>query len=458
MPASATSTAPTPDLSREPLYWFAPLPPMPTGPGRMFTGSDDFMQLFDPAAPWAETAGRIQVFKLYGEWVAYHATDAELRRAVADIRRRGLALAVEAGPLNADESCGQGVEAFAGTEEGRRIVARIRSAGGTIDLIALDEPYFFGHFYDGPNACHWPAERIAAEVDRYIRFIQGLMPGVRIGDTEPLAGAAGAADYNAWLDTFRAVAGYELAFLHMDIDWGRPNWPAEVLSIEEFARNRGIPMGLIYTGNPGDPTDEAWLSIAGERVKRYELETGGRPAHVLFQSWHDKPDRALPDTEPYTFTGFIRSYLDDRASLGFRTEGGGANAAFGKETDASARVEGYDPDRVVDGDPGTWWSAGDFAPQWIEIDLGQDVDVQEIRLTPSQSPAGHTVHRVLARGDTGEEFALLHTFDGETADSVVLRFAPAEPWRGLRTIRIETVESLSWIAWREIEVIAADDD
>ena len=454
--ASATPTARTPDLDQRPLFWFAPLPPMPTGPGRPFTGSVDFMDLFEPDAPWAEAAGRIQVFKLYGEWVAYHATDAELRTTVADIRRRGLALAVEAGPLSATGSCGQGVEGFAGLEEGRRIAARIRNAGGTIDLIALDEPYFFAHFYDGPNACRWQAEAIAAEVDGYVRGMQALIPGVRIGDTEPLAGAATAAAYQDWLDTFRAVAGYDLAFLHMDIDWSRPDWPAEVLSIEEFGRERGIPVGLIYTGNFQDSSDEAWLSIAGERVKRYELEAGGRPAHVLFQSWNDQPDHTLPETEPYTFTGFIRSYLEDRAALGFRTGGRGANLAFGKPARASALIEGYGPDRAVDGDAGTWWSAGDIAPQWIEIDLGEDYDVHEIRLVPSQSPAGDTVHRVLGRGaGTDGAFVLLHTFEGSTADSVVQHYAPAEAWQGLRTIRIETLESPSWIAWREIEIVAA---
>src|SRR5207249_3389867 len=82
-----------PGLSHQPLYWFAPLPPLPMTPGRPFIGSDDFMSLFTPDADWAEASGHLQVFKLYGEWVAYHATDQQLRRVVADLQRRGLALA-----------------------------------------------------------------------------------------------------------------------------------------------------------------------------------------------------------------------------------------------------------------------------------------------------------------------------------------------------------------------------
>ena len=148
------------DLDHHPLYWFAPLAPMTTHPGRPFTGSDDFMDLFSPGAPWTRAAARIQVFKLYGEWVAYNATDAQLQQVVADLRQRGLALAVEEGPLNAPPDCGQGVESFAGTEEGRKVARRIKAAGGRIDILSMDEPFFFAHIYDGSNACHWPVEKV----------------------------------------------------------------------------------------------------------------------------------------------------------------------------------------------------------------------------------------------------------------------------------------------------------
>src|SRR5947207_3704053 len=90
-------------------YWFAPLPPMPEREGRPYTGSDDFMALFSPDAHWQTAAARIGVFKLYGEWVLGTASDAQLRQVVDDLRRRGIALAVEGGPLEPAD-CGRGVE------------------------------------------------------------------------------------------------------------------------------------------------------------------------------------------------------------------------------------------------------------------------------------------------------------------------------------------------------------
>jgi hypothetical protein len=430
---------------------------MPTGPGREFIGSEDFMDLFVPGAAWSGAAGHLHVFKLYGEWVAYHATEAELRQAVEAIRDRGLALAVEAGPLDPPAECGQGIEGFAGTDEGRLIARRLLEAGGRIDLIALDEPLFFASIYSGPKACRWEPDLVASEVGEYIGVMRGYFPDLVVGDTEPLAGDSSPASYTAWLEAFRRVNGFDLAFLHMDIDWGRPTWPAEVKAIEDFGRTFGVPVGIIYNGNFQDPTDEAWLSIAGERVRRYEDQTAGQPEHVLFQSWNDKPDHALPDSEPYSFTGFVRAYFGDRESLGLRREGAGANIAYQKVARVSSAFNGQSGAFAVDGDPGTSWNSGGGPLQWIQIDLGETYTIAEIRLTVAQSPAGDTTHVVYGSGtSTGRFRDILHVFRGPTDDSDVLVFTPDQPIPGVRVVRIETTLSPSWVAWREIEVVAAE--
>jgi len=429
---------------------------MPTDAGRPFIGADDFMALFKPEAPWSEAASHIQIFKLYGEWVAYHASEAELRLAVQNIQQRGLALAVEVGPLTATDSCGQGVEGFAGIQEGLRIAQRILQAGGALNLLALDEPYYFGHFYDGEKACHWTDQRIAQEIGQYIQAMRAIFPAARVGDIEPLTGAAGAQQYQAWLVAFRAVNGYDLDFLHLDVDWSRRDWPQEVKAIQEFGRVRNVPIGLIYTGNWSDASDEAWLSIAGVRVKQYEIEASGKLEQVLFQSWHDKPDRALPESDPYTFTGFVRNYFLAKDSLGMRTSGAGANLAYHKPVRYSTALPGNGGALAVDGNPDTWWSAGSGAPQWIEIDLGAAYDIQTIRLVISQSPAGQTVHKLRGKGEgVSAEYSVLHTFEAITGDTQALVYSPIQPWQGIRYLRIETLQSPSWVAWREVEIMDA---
>src|ERR1051325_3738377 len=132
-------------------YWFAPLPPLPKTVHRPFSGSSDFMDLFSQGAPWDFAAQHIQVFKFYGEWVSGVASDDQLIRAVSDLRRRGIALAVEVAPMAAG-GCENGIESF--QREWPVIARRIKAAGGTIDYIDLDEPYYYAAFSAAPQACH----------------------------------------------------------------------------------------------------------------------------------------------------------------------------------------------------------------------------------------------------------------------------------------------------------------
>ena len=453
-----TSTKPKPSivvpptLDEVPMIWFAPLPPLPVVQGRPFTGSDDFIELFKPDAPWNKAADRVHVFKFYGEWVGY-ATDTQLKLAVQNAQERGFALAMEFGPLDA-EDCGEGIEGFSGVSYAVSAAKRIKSVGGTLHFLAMDEPYFYGHFYDGPNACHWSAEKIAQEIDQFVIAMRAVFPEIMIGDTEAMAGPAGAVEYNEWMDVFQQVNGYPLAFLHMDIDWSRPGWADEMMSIQDHGRTAGVPIGIIYMGNAFDPSDEEWLSAAGERVKKLEIDKGGVSDHILFQSWNDKPDRTLPENEDFTFTNFINDYFEDKSNLGYKREGEGANLALGKETRVSNVVEGLVGAFAVDGDLGTLWNSGGDASQWIEIDLGAEYNILRIELTPSQFPAGETAHRILLAG-SDSQFSERHVFQSFTSDGQVLTFSPQDPIPSIRYVRVETTSSPSWVAWREIEVIDA---
>lgn len=454
IPTRSPTPAPPPDLSAKPLVWFGPLPPMTMNPGRPFIGSQDFMDLFTPDAPWQQAASIVNVFKLYGEWVGSNASDAQLEQVVSDLQRRGMALAIEAGPLNPPANCGQGVESFAGVAEGLRLADRIRDAGGRIDLLALDEPYYFAHVYDGPNACHWTDEQVAQGVDTYIQALKEVFPDIVVGDTEPFPPPTTPEMYRDWLLTFRRVSGYDLAFLHMDLDWSNSDWSQQALKMEDYGRSLGIPIGIIYFGNSADPDDATWVAIAGQRIVKHQIQDGGKPDQILFQSWEDHPDLVLPETDPMTFTGLIRTYATAPDQLGFRAQGPGGNLALGKAVRVSAVEPGHPGSDAVDGDTGTHWSAGDGPPQWIEIDLGATYNLAEIRLTASQFPAGRSVHRVMGKGSgTGGEFVLLHTFDGPTEDGQRLIFKPDAPWEGIQVIRIMTDVSPSWVAWHEIQVI-----
>jgi hypothetical protein len=128
------------------------------------------------------------------------------------------------------------------------------------------------------------------------------------------------------------------------------------------------------------------------------------------------------------------------------------NLALGKATRASRFIENELPAGVVDGNTNFWWGAGDFAPQWIQIDLGEPYSVGMIRLVVSQSPAGNTTHQIWM-GTTSDQLTLVHTFEGYTTDNQVLEYSPETPLENVRYVRVVTKASPSWVAWKEIEVL-----
>jgi hypothetical protein len=343
------------------------------------------------------------------------------------------------------------VEGF--SEGWAQLAARIKAAAGTIDYVDMDEPYYYGHFFDGPQACHWSTAKVVREVIAFIDRLHELFPNAVIGDAEPLVGQADARAYQDWIGSFKEINGSALPFLHIDVDWSRPAWPQEVKSIEEDGRRAGVAVGIIYGGNWSDRTDDEWLAHAAERVKRYEFDTGAHPDHVLFQSWHDKPDHLLPEETEFTFTHFISQYFADKAHLGY-AQAPQKNLAYRKTARASGVDGVHTAANAVDGDPGTFWSAGGFPPKWIEVDLGEPADINRVRLTTSQTPAGPTTHEVYGKGPgTKGAWQLLHRFEGITSDGEDLKKAWPKAVTGIEFVRVVTTASPSWVGWREIEVV-----
>jgi F5/8 type C domain-containing protein/cellulase (glycosyl hydrolase family 5) len=128
------------------------------------------------------------------------------------------------------------------------------------------------------------------------------------------------------------------------------------------------------------------------------------------------------------------------------------NLALGKAASASSALAGAPAANAIDGNNGTVWNAGAGPTQWIEIDLGEPERVIALRLIVAQSPSGTTKHQVYVRGHEGD-LQLVHTFEGPTTDGDLLEFIPDVPPEGAQFVRIVTVESPSWVAWKEIEVL-----
>jgi parallel beta-helix repeat protein len=175
-------------------------------------------------------------------------------------------------------------------------------------------------------------------------------------------------------------------------------------------------------------------------------------------------DRELVEREKGSVVRKISSVLGVVVLVGVLT-GGAAEArsqgalvqnyALGKATIASAALPEGQPSLAVDGHFNTYWNAGNFPIQWIEVDLGATFTVGGLSLAITQLPDGFTSHRVTARETVDGPSVLLHQFTGQTTDTQVLSVELLPAAQAVRFVRVETTASPSWVAWREIQVCPA---
>jgi len=440
-----------PDLTKRPVVFFAPLPPQRGGP---YDGSDDWSDLWSQGADWDELAGQLDVFKLYGGWSFAESTTPEVDRIRRTLDRYGLGLAVETSPLFPTDACGrdgQGnlVEGFAG-EQARDTMENIRRGGGTVDLIALDEPWYYAHHYDGPGACHWDVDQVAQGVAEFIRVVRETFPNVRVGDIEPTPPPVSAAGLGEWIGAWTRVVGEPPAFLHLDVDVGRAGWTRLVADIGAESHARDVPFGVIAMGDPSATSDLEWLQTGGARLSRLRFVEGVEPDHLIFQSWHDRPDRALPESDPTTYAGWLLDYLRDPLS---EAAIGPLNLALAATAKASSATTQSPASNVNDASPAHWNAAG-VPPQYVQLGLDEPGTIQRFVLVVAQDPAGGSVHELWVR-KVGGKLERVHVFEGVTGEGNVLVFEPAEPIMDVDLVRVVTTELAGglWPAWHEIELI-----
>jgi len=109
---------------------------------------------------------------------------------------------------------------------------------------------------------------------------------------------------------------------------------------------------------------------------------------------------------------------------------------------------------AIDGDPDSFWTAQLPAPQWYSVSFDELYIVDKLELEIAQSPAGPTTHEIWLGNGSGtrtlyRRFDDLHTEDGQTLEVPIL------PPRSISEVQILTLDSPSWVAWREVSVFGS---
>jgi hypothetical protein len=302
--------------------WIAPQASVPPSP---LHRAVDFLDMFDANAPWGNAARAVTVFKLYGSYLE-HAPQDQVDKIVKDLNRRHIAIAVEAGVMNSPEgiepTCGgPAVEGYSTTARAKLISKRIKSAGGSIAYIAMDEPLWFGRYYKGrpgkQPGCRLSVDQVIDLAMPVLQAYREAFPTVRIGDVEPSGVAYQPEwqnDLRQWLRGLRDRLGSSISFMQLDVPFAAG--PQQVTAALRFynqldalrAESLVGKIGIIYNGTSKDRTDKEWIDSAKSHIRLFEHDYRIHPQQAVIQSWTLRPTHALPETNPESLTGLVLDY------------------------------------------------------------------------------------------------------------------------------------------------------
>jgi hypothetical protein len=332
-------------LAVTPQIWFGP------APLRLGRWTDEL--LFAANDPWPRVAGRTHVFVLDPAWAGPHTTTAKLRRIIDALEARQIRIALDWYALMPEDGCGVGVNGFqtegGGGWEGVTygadgllvVLRRIRSVGGTVSFVSINEPFSGGVLWDGPNACHWSTATVAKKVAAFVKAVHAEFPAIEIGLIEGYNGPPWVDYVKEWIAAYEAAVGERLPFFHLDRDYTVRGWPDDTAQIQAYVRSRGTRFGLYYSTWPPPETNAEWFAGATAGVKAFEVEGAGPPDDALFQVWTEKPDVFVPETGATTMTRLIADYIRTRTTAtvaGTPASTGGTMGVTG-----SVRTLGGDP-------------------------------------------------------------------------------------------------------------------
>jgi hypothetical protein len=271
----------------------------------------DYMDLFKPDAPWSVAASGLTAFKISTQLVL-RGTDGQLRTVIDGLKNRHIALAVELGVLTASDRCGKGTEGYGSPAAVEAVAKRIKSLGGQLDYVAMDEPVTWGHEKTGSNAqgfnyCHDEIADLANQAAPKIAILQRYFPNVQIGEIDAINSRFPhlANDIIEFIDTLHNRTGLKAAFVHADVAWDS-NWQPMLEDLTRRLRARGVRVGAVFDGDLNAPTDAAWVAQALERYRVISSNLNTRPDDAVFQTWSPRPTHMLPETDPGAWTYAVR--------------------------------------------------------------------------------------------------------------------------------------------------------
>lgn len=269
------------------------------------TETPDLLTMFQRPEQWAESRSRIGVFKFgprqvgIGAKAKQNSMDDLIRiDAFHKLDAWGIAIAVEA-PAIKPWDC----TAVRAREMTANAIRSVKTAGGRLRYIAMDEPWTAGV---GP--CHDTFDGSVEKTAAYIKQLsddpdlaaEGVTP--EVGDIETYP-AHTPAEIEHWISELER-RGAKPKFFHLDVNVHRLDVDHTIDALQDlreitgFFRRERIPFGVIlWPGYNPVPSDKVFHDLTLSWARRVN-EAIGRPDQVIVQSWVMRGGVACSLTDP----------------------------------------------------------------------------------------------------------------------------------------------------------------
>jgi hypothetical protein len=298
-----------PIVAQAQQLWFSPGDDLEV---RGVIAHPDFQQLFTPGAPWPNGMAHVDVMQLRAPWFLRMPNDA-VQPVVTFLRQHHIALAVPMSGIAAD-TCGAGVEGILTSRAMEVYPREMKKKRINLSYAVLDEPLYFGHYYNGNNACNFSISEVADRVAQNVKIIKKYYPDIKVVWVEPVQGLSnGVQAVGEFLDEYRAELNELPVAVRLDVQWQR-DWRHALPPFIDLLETRGMAYGIIYNATKGgvSKSDAEWVASAEANVEAFETAIREKPGEVVIQTWNPRPVRILPESDPTTMTGFLNWYVDQR--------------------------------------------------------------------------------------------------------------------------------------------------
>ena len=242
-------------------------------------------------APWKTVAGAVRVIQFPPTSID-RARDSDLREALADIKRRNLAFAIGTGLLIRSDRCRAKTEAYVDQKTMEALFDKLRRNGADVKYVTMDEPFFYGHRDSSPTSCHEPPQALAQALKESIAIVRKYFPNAQFGADEVVDGSAPwVRELAEWADTFRAVTGEPLAYIHTDLNWTE-GAVRNLAPLAAALKQRHVALGVIYDADSANNnSDENWSRNTISHFAEIESGLGVHPEHAVIETWVKTPTR-----------------------------------------------------------------------------------------------------------------------------------------------------------------------